>query len=327
MKVIVVTVTYGNRFSFLKQLVDSLVHDKYVSRIVIVDNGSHNKTEIEDLKKEFPERIVILRLEKNAGSAVGFARGLEYAQKEDGSHILLLDDDNVPEADAMQIFSDTLHTLKDDAVLCGNRGNLVGSSKYFFERDDKDPLFTFFNILHLKKLKSFLSKNEVVTNHSSKAIVSVDSFAYGGTLLPIESVRKVELPDESLVLYGDDIAYSWTIKKADYKIYACASPFIRDLDLTFGQDTHITGLFDENTKPFKVFYRIRNMVYLSLKHSRQSPLVLYANMFAWFLGLLLVGAWKKGVTRTYFKRLHLIALAVYAGFFPYKPIPEGVSLP
>lgn len=329
MKVIVVTVTYGNRFLYLKQLIDSLVEDEYVSKIIIVDNGSYNYDEIKKEEDRHKEKIQVIRLEKNAGSAVGFARGLEQAQKEEGTHVFLLDDDNVPEVGALKMFKDTLTDLGENKniVLCGNRNNLVGSDRYFFERIDVDPLFTFFDILNLKKIKSFFQTDTELSHISHKDRVAVDSFAYGGTLLPIDSVKRAPLPDESLVLYGDDTEYSWNIKKLGLTIYACSTPKISDVDLTFGQDTHITGLFDEKTKSFKVFYRIRNMVYLSIKHSRQPKVMLYLNMAVWMTGLLLIGAWKKKINKTYFRRVRLITLAIYAGFYPQKPIPEGVSLP
>lgn len=331
MNVVVVTVTYGNRFTYLLQVIESVVLDPLVSKVIVVDNGSYNEKEIQDQKHKYGTKLHIIRLSKNAGSAVGFARGLEYARTTEATHVLLLDDDNVPEKGAIKNFSDTLDQCENkNVVLNGSRSNLVGSDTNFLVGINKKPLFTFFDIFSRYKinyfLKKFFIKRKLHVDHNKK-IRTTDSFAYGGALIPILAVRSVPLPDESLVLYGDDIEYSWNIKKLGYEIYQCESPYIHDVDLTFGQESHIMGLFDAKTKPFKVFYRIRNMVYLSLKHSLQSRVELYLSMICWFIGLGLVVVIKKGLNKNYFKRVYLIAQAVYAGFYPQKPIPEGVVLP
>ena len=332
LQVIGVTVTYGKRLYFLQQVIEALVEDPLFKLFVIVDNGSHNKEELLKQKEKYREKIHIIHLDKNQGSAVGFSQGIDYARKQEGTHILLLDDDNVPERGALSKFAQTLSTFKhkDKVILCGNRINLTGNDAFFREEIAPSQLYTFFDFFSKKKREKIFRKLSLATHKHQgieRDIVENESFAYGGTLLPIEAVRKGPLPDESLVLYGDDIEYSWNIKKLGYKSYVCKSPIIKDIDLTFGQETHIAGLFDAQTKPFKVFYRIRNMVYVSLKHSKQSAPGLFLSMALWFIALFLVGAWKKKLAPIFFKRVGLIGKAIYAGFNPKSAIPEEAVLP
>jgi GT2 family glycosyltransferase len=102
-KVCIVTVTYGNRFHILKQVLDRIVDDEYINKIFIIDNAS----DIESRKKlqEYPKKgkIFIKHLKKNIGSAGGFKKGLELAYKcNECEYIFLLDDDNLPEKKLFQ---------------------------------------------------------------------------------------------------------------------------------------------------------------------------------------------------------------------------------
>ena len=80
-RITVITVTYGKRWKFLSQLVNSVMRDPYVTKLIIVDNGSKNKKEIEDGVKEYGEKVSILRQESNLGSAGGFAIGVLQCTK------------------------------------------------------------------------------------------------------------------------------------------------------------------------------------------------------------------------------------------------------
>jgi hypothetical protein len=90
-----------------------------------------------------------------------------------------------------------------------------------------------------------------------------------------------------------------------------------DVDMTFGENgSHIFGQFDKRTAPFKVYYRLRNMVRLSRKHSKQSKIVLFFNILVWVFGLFILGFIKNGPTKNYFERVTLMCKAVYAGYYP-----------
>ena len=67
-KVTAVTIMYGDRWKFLSQVLEAVMRDPYISTFVIVDNGSKNETEIKEGVKQYSERVVVLRQEKNLGS-------------------------------------------------------------------------------------------------------------------------------------------------------------------------------------------------------------------------------------------------------------------
>lgn len=326
----VLTVTYGNRFHYLKKVVEAVIHDTHVYKVIIVDNNSQNGKEIDELNSLYPGKVEIVRHEHNLGSAGGFASGIVLARTHPVEHLLILDDDNVPQEGAIGIFLETLSTFPDKkVVLCGNRLNLPGNTEFFYRPPLQDvmPKGTFFDVLSFAKLQYFLQlvttrKNSRPVRGQFIPITPNESFVYGGSFIPMSAVKESPLPDETLVLYGDDIEYSWNIKRRGYASYVCERPHIFDIDYSFTEGTHITGLFYASTKAFKVYYKIRNMVLLSVRHTKQGRLELLLNIVLWISALFLLGFMKTGYRMTYFKRVRLILIAVYAGYYPKSSIAK-----
>lgn len=324
-KVTVVTVIFGNRWKFLSQVVTVTMKDPHVIKMIIVDNGSENKEEIEKGVKKYGEKIVVLRQEKNLGSAGGFAIGLDYSRGVDCDFVFILDDDSVPEEGSITSFTEILKLFPNQkVVLSGSRFNVLKNKEYFYKPSilDDSARGTFFEVFSFRKFNNFLKlflwkKKKKEKRGPFIPIIPTEGFVYGGTFLPIEAVREASLPDKSLFLYGDDVEYSWNVKKLGYNTYLCSTPRLCDVDLTFGaNNSHIFGQFDSSTAPFRVYYRIRNMVRLSIKHSKQSSLFLFLNIFFWMFGLFILGLFKFGPTAIYFKRVKLMIIAVWAGYFP-----------
>jgi hypothetical protein len=141
-------------------------------------------------------------------------------------------------------------------------------------------------------------------------------------------VRKAPLPDARLFIYGEDLEYSWRIRRMGYPIYVCARPIIRDIDMTFpSYGYHIFGLFDEKTPNYKVFFRMRNSVIISRRNTVQSQFVLVINIIVWFIGLAAIGIFQAGLSKTYFSRLSLIAKALWRGYQINFELPGEVVTP
>lgn len=330
-KVTAATIMYGDRWHFLSQVVHATLKDPYVVKLVIVDNGSPYPEKIQEGVKIYGDRVVVLRQEKNLGSAGGFAIALDHARKTDCDFVLLLDDDSVPQEGIVRAFVDVLKLFPDEkVVLCGNRDNVLANKEFFYRPTiaDYSPRRTFFEVFSWRKFSHFFALLLAQGGRWQRRgpfvpIVPNEGFVYGGAFVPIAAVREAPLPDKSLFLYGDDVEYSWNIKNLGYRSYLCAIPKLYDIDLTFGTNTsHIFGQFDKSVAPFKVYYRLRNMVRLSRKHSKQGGVALFSNIIAWVLGLLLLGFSKYGFTTTYWSRAGLIIKAVYAGYLPHSNVAK-----
>jgi GT2 family glycosyltransferase len=335
-RVAVVTVTYGNRWRYLSQTLDSVLHDPHVCKIVIVDNGSTNKEAIEHYAHEYAGRIDVLRSEKNLGSAGGFAKGIEHVRTVDCEYVLMLDDDNVPEDGAIGTFLEQKKKFENPhVVLVGNRLNIPGNEAVFYSNETKPstPRGTFFEIFSWKKIQHFFSliagnelkKKSVRT--SPRAHIANESFVYGGAFVPIDAIRRAPLPDRELVLYGDDIEYSWGIKRLGYESYVCFSPKIHDVDMSFGEGSQVAGLFGQNVALFKVYFRIRNMIRISIRNTDQHQAVLFLSIILWLIGLLCIGLARYGFNRNFFNKLRIILSALYGGYVTKAAIPQAARIP
>lgn len=332
-RVTAVTIIFGDRWKFLTQVVTAVMKDPHITKLIIVDNGSENKEEIENGTKEYGERVHVIREEKNRGSAGGFSIALEAARHTDCDFVFILDDDSVPEDGAVTSFMEILRLFPDQkVVLSGSRFNVLENKEYFYKRsiEDDKPHGTFFEVFSIRKLihffKLFFWKNKKQAKRGPFIpVIPTEGFIYGGTFLPIDAVRKADLPDKTLFLYGDDVEYSWNVKRLGYDTYLCTIPRLYDVDMTFAGSSHIFGQFDPKTAPFRVYYRMRNMVRLSRKHTKQGGVELFLNISFWTLGLLILGLYKYGPTGNYFSRMVLILKAVYAGYYPHSRVAKHIE--
>src|ERR1035437_9283581 len=141
MKFNVITVTYVDRFKFLKQVLDATITDTNVDKVILVDNASLNKKEIDEYivkANSSGQKIILIRHTENLGSAGGFKAGILEARKHACDYVLLLDDDNVPEKDwSEKIAGLTKLFTGEKVVISLNRQNAVGNNIDFSVPDRK----------------------------------------------------------------------------------------------------------------------------------------------------------------------------------------------
>ncbi|MEN9337875.1 MAG: hypothetical protein RIQ41_189 [Candidatus Parcubacteria bacterium] len=332
--VVALTVTYGRRWKYLSQVLDALDKDEHITKIVVVDNGSNNKDEMIAGVERYTKEITILRQEKNLGSAGGFNVGLDYVRTIDCKYVFILDDDNVPEEGSVEIFLRQMQEFGRDVVLAGNRVNIPHNEDVFFSTSQPQtiPKGTFFEMISFQKIQTFFKLLGIKTastpiRDEPLSIVPNESFVYGGSFIPIDAIRRAPLPDTALVLYGDDIEYSWGIKRLGYESYVCWSPKIFDIEMSFGEGSQVVGLFSENTQPFKVYYRIRNMVLISRRNTHQAAVVLACAIAIWTSSLMLLGCIRYGINRHTVRTLFYILHAVLDGYIPGRTPPAWAKLP
>ncbi len=330
---LVLIVTYGSRWKFLSRVTEAVLADLRVVKLVVVDNGSLQKEELHDLAAK-DSRVHLVHLEKNIGSAGGFARGLEEARKSDAVYVLLLDDDIVPEYGFVEAYLKNYELIGDKkAVLCGNRIDIPGNEEYFTRDPDSFPVIrgTFFEVFSWEKLKRFLQIAKRGMPHVNKAekrrYLPSAGFAYGGTFLPMEAVQLASLPDKDLVLYYDDIEYSWNVLRAGFQSYLCTTPILHDIDMSFGEQSQAVGLCDPKTAPFKAYYFLRNRIRVSIRNTQQSQAGLLLNVLVWMMGLYVLGIGKYGVSLQVLARLRLLTRAAYGAYVHSAPVPKEVALP
>ncbi len=276
MKTAAVIVTYSNRYNFLERVVDSLQCQDIV-KIVIVNNNSSNDSfnNMHRLKELYNGRIRIVDLHENLGSSVAFNRGIEEALKcNDADFLWLLDDDNYTEENSLSKLKSIYREINKNEP--ANR--LVLSSfrinRDFFYKAVKlgkpelcvgtNNTFRSFNISdEFNKLNLFRSK---VEKESDAEWGEVGSAPFGGMFLHRSVIEEMGIFDESFILYCDDTEFSCRVRDKGGKIYCVLNSKITDLEDSWNNNVFAPHLFSTCSDYQRLYYNIRNRVYLEKKY-------------------------------------------------------------
>jgi GT2 family glycosyltransferase len=323
-KVCVVTVTYGNRFHLLKQVVESaLVEGVY--KVIVVDNNSEpeSREKIKEYEKKLgSQKIKVLYLDDNYGSAGGFKRGLEEAYNDpECEFILLLDDDNVLEKDSISKSWYLISYLKDlnyNYMLSFYRKDLEDFSKFINEfyitvylpnnfcgfslrRYIKDKIIT--KITKLRKKQLYFE--ELYSLHP------IDVAPYGGLLFHKSILSKIGYPREDFYLYGDDHEFTYRFTKSGGVIFLCGGINIKDIDKTTIFKGKIILYYDKEFPEDKFYYQIRNHTFFS-KYFITNNLIFCTNLFI-FLLINFKQLFKVPDKKVFFRRYIILLKAIKDG--------------
>lgn len=230
-----VVVTY-NRCKLLQECLDALEKQTYSDfDIIVIDNASTDGTE-EIVKDRMlsNNRIKYIILPKNIGGAGGFCRGVEEACKGKYDYIWLMDDDTIPEEEALEKLIDVLEEKQNIGFL---------SSKVLW----KDLSLCKMNIPLLGK-KDSLDK-----------YCRVRKATFVSLLLSREVVEKVGLPIKEFFIWGDDQEYTERISKKYNCYYIEESVVIHKSETNNGSDI----VSDSDNKIQRYYYKYRNELFIS----------------------------------------------------------------
>ncbi len=303
-KVCVVTVTYGNRSHLLKQVIDAVLKEG-VCKVVVVDNNSEpeSREKLREYERELGnQKIKVLYLDDNYGSAGGFKRGLEEAYNDpDCEFIWLLDDDNKPMEGALKVLLDFWDSLKEEnkedkvallsyrpvrgsllveSILKNKPELILGRKNSFFGFHVKDlPMKT------IKYLRSLLNLKRIedtkVHNFNLKYGI-IPSAPYGGLFIHKNLIDNIGFPNEKFYLYGDDTEWTYRITKDGGKIYLVLESIIYDLEPYWG--IHGNFLIDKISKDRRrSYYAFRNAVFFEINNSVDNKIVFWINLLVYML--------------------------------------------
>jgi len=269
---ILVTVTYGSRWNYLLQSLQSAFREG-VDFAVVVNNASHDA--ISNLSAlEFGKKVSVISLLSNTGSANGYNVGMKMAVAKGAQYILLLDDDNVLELGTLRVmrtaYSKAVRvTQSDNLIILGFRPDHQAdiSEKLLYNRVKTNPNSFFgFSVMDIPyKLfrRTFLfmhcSKKKVIPDQ-----VKLDIGAYSGMYFHGSLLKKHGYPDPRIVLYGDDTEFSYRITRAGGAIYLVVTAQLRDLEKSWNAhhlySSSFKGwLFEEGDS--RAYYSARNEAY------------------------------------------------------------------
>jgi len=264
-----VIVTYGDRADYFTKVIKRLNSFVYIRHIVLVNNdvSGASISKLDKLKINC-DKLIVFEEGFNSGSAKGFKDGISEALRLKTDFIWLLDDDNLPEIDALDNllnywmhFSDSsnknfaLLSYRPDrklfkkAIQIGNPNLMLGVKNSFLG-------FHLFD-----KIKNRICKEKPISN-SNNGFGQVSVAPYGGLFFHSSLVDIIGLPDTNYFLYGDDYDYSYRITKSGGSIFLITNSQIVDLEQSFhlkkeNEKLLSNRLIKTNSKD-RIFYSIRN---------------------------------------------------------------------
>lgn len=288
--VMVATVTYGKRWDYLSQLIARLNSMKNIDRLLIFNNGSSYSVEGK-VGLDFPHlrmQLEVVNSDTNLGSAGGYNRLLAECQKykENSEYVLLLDDDNLPDANIFsKLESDTVgpNMMSEKNVISFYRqryDDQLFSANYIWTREKYFNTYCKFSIGN----KIFSRKNTYQNSHSH--FIQIPYTQYSGMFFPVSLLDVVGLPNKDYYLYVDDTEFSYRITLAGYKILAFDDGKITDLENSWSQvedqkevNPH-KSIFTGNSK--RGLYYIRNRVHFEMQYLVKNRFEYNLNLFVYY---------------------------------------------
>lgn len=235
MTIAAVVVTY-NRLVLLKECLDAISRQTYqVSSIIVVNNASTDGT-TEFLQQIDDKQLVVKSFEKNIGGAGGFAEGISIATKMGVDAIWIMDDDTIPQADA-------LHYL---VRILSNKKNIGFVNSKVVWTDGS---------IHQMNIPGYVHHDDL-----GGGIYAVRSASFVSLLVPSKIVREVGLPYREFFIWVDDAEFTSRIVKAGYKGYFTTSSVVVHKTAT-NYGASIKTATPESA--WKFYYYMRNGMFAS----------------------------------------------------------------
>lgn len=189
-KIVAVVVTY-NRIAMLKCCLQSLLEQTVSCDILIVDNASTDGTAAWGLKQAAEtDRIKYQNTGANLGGAGGFQCGMRWAVSADYEYVWVMDDDCIPEKDALE------QLLKADLLLEGKYGWLSSVALWTDGHVCK--------MNHPKLKKTFYDFIEFM----KYGIVAAEQATFVSLFLKREIICQMGFPIAEFFIWGDDVEFT-----------------------------------------------------------------------------------------------------------------------
>jgi len=296
-----------------------------VSKVIVVDNNSspESREKLKAYEEELgSDKIKVLYLDDNYGSAGGYKRGLEEAcNDEECEFIWLLDDDNKPQEGSLKAVIDFWNSLDQEdknekvALLSYRRDRTIYKEAIVKNKPDlvlgRKNSFLGFHIIDLpKKVLKFLKRKlGIKTSIENPNIKSgkVSVAPYGGMFFHKNIIDTIGYPNENFYLYADDHDWSYRVTKNGGAIYLLLDSLVDDIDTSWNisKNNSQSGFSIVATgDPFRVYYSIRNRVFFETTNLVGNKIIYFMNMIS-YLSL---------ITLASRKNIKLILKAIVDGY-------------
>lgn len=259
-KIFAVVLTY-NRKDLLKRCLDAIyAQSRACDGVIVVDNASTDGTEQMLLQERYP-RLKVYILSENIGASGGFNAGFRIAYKNGADYVWMMDDDVIPEPDALRRLEEADAALDREGI---DHSYLL-STAY-----SENGLIT--NCPHLDdRLNRINYQNWPLT--LQHGMVPVRRATFVSILVPRATLREHGLPLASMFIWGEDSEYTLRIseKAPGFLVGASKVQHLRQ------ESGSIDILAERN--PNRIEYHrhlIRNEMFVARKYYKQRRVVMSA---------------------------------------------------
>ena len=197
-----VVVTYDRPLE-LRMVVESLLcQTRPPDHVIVMDNGGPVRAA--ETLADLVDHLTIIHSKINLGGAGGFARGLSAGLGLEADWVWLLDDDAIPELDALQRLLDAIPNLPRNAGALGctvtEFGKIAVRHRRRFDRqtgwESSLPLSAY-----------------------EKPAVEIDACSFVGCLVRAETAHQIAPPSAEFFLAYDDTDYSLRLQDAGWHLW------------------------------------------------------------------------------------------------------------
>ena len=249
----VIVVNYNTK-ELTKKCLDSIFgNTKGVHfEVIVVDNNSEDGSA--QMLQKYPEKIKLIKNTQNLGFAKANNQAIKIAK---GKYVMLLNSD-------AYLIENSLKALVEKANLEKNLG-MLGPQVLNEDKTIQQSAGHFPNLLQVIFWMSFLDDlpggtllNPYHIDHDSfyKKEHEVGWLTGAALLVPAGVIKKVGLLDREIFMYGEDVDWSYRIKKAKYKVLF--SPITKIVHIGSGS----SGKVSKNA----IVGEYKGIVYLYKKH-------------------------------------------------------------
>jgi rhamnopyranosyl-N-acetylglucosaminyl-diphospho-decaprenol beta-1,3/1,4-galactofuranosyltransferase len=250
-RVVAVVVTYNRQPLLLEALAAVLAQSRAADAVIVVDNASTDDTAAV-VRRHYPS-VQVAELARNTGGAGGFACGLALALDGAADLVWLMDDDAVPEPDALRAMLDARerHRGRPPALI---------ASRVVWTDGRAHPMNT-------PRIKPFATKAELLSAEVAGCL-PIRSASFVSVLVDASVCRQRGLPQADYFLWNDDFEYTTRLLRGNVGLLCPASVVVHK--------TREFGSTDADPGQ-RFFYEVRNKIWTLRARSPLTPLerVLY----------------------------------------------------
>lgn len=241
---VAVVICNYNKKKFILDCIDSVFKSHFKGfDLIVVDNASTDGS-VDSIKERFGDKLTLLINAENIGGSGGFGHGMQYALEKEYRYIHLLDNDVIVDKNAIESLYHFMET-NPQVGACGSLILKMNMKSYIQEFGVNIDTDTFdVQLLYANQEK----------NLNLPESIECDYVAACSAIYRAEVLKKTGIIDKEFFIYWDDLALSWEIRLAGYKICAYSKSLV----------WHHGSFANRNT--FSRYYSFRNKIYCFTKY-------------------------------------------------------------